>query len=271
MKHQTSLKIHAKEKHFWWDVFLVFLLWVAVFFVPQFHSLVRVVAIVASLELLAFFSFHLLKKDQSVIMQGFLGGMISSTTVFVRLTSMPARAGNYSLGLVSATLAMLIECLLILINFIKSDQYYLGIPILVQVVFLSIYLFYLNRTKATHTAEDLAEVDHPVLWINVFKLAAMVLLFIYGLRFLNNYFHLGSNLAIFIMSFFEAHSVLAASLLSQQQDSDILLQVLLILSGHTISKSLLIIRSKQFKQLKNVIVALIICLALSWGSFLALL
>jgi uncharacterized membrane protein (DUF4010 family) len=283
MKHKTHLKIHFQQKHFWLDIILVAFLWSTVLLLPsdflkfsfiEFHTIIKIAAIVASLELFAFFSFHLFKESQGLMLQGFLGGLVSSTAVFVKLTTPSTANSNktiqLSMGLISATLAMLLECLLILVNFTKNQPIYIYYPILIQIVALLGYLVYLNN-KMTEAKEDQLkkqiEVDHPILWMNVIKLSAFIIFLVYGMKFLNTYFHSGKDIAVFIMSLFEAHGVLAASLMAKQSDSNTFQQILLILTGHTMSKSFLVIRSKNKNISKEVVFVLFGCLALSWGLF----
>ncbi|MFZ4713318.1 MAG: DUF4010 domain-containing protein [Bacteriovoracaceae bacterium] len=274
MKHKTPLKYHAKKKHFWFDLSLVVVLWCLVYFVPYSQTVFKVIAAVATLELIAFFSFHLLNQNSGIIIQGFLGGLVSSTATFIKFSS-PKKSKVYnhiqsSLGLLSATAAMLFGCCFISINFLRTSQYKLMTPFLLQLLVIFIYgsiLFKRTEKLPSKIVDTKFDIEDPVIWKNVFKLSLFIIALIYSIRFLNHSLGLGTNIALFIMSFFEAHGVLTASLLSEQKSEPILLQMLLILTGETMSKWILLYRAKNIPVFKHVGITLLICLSVSWLSY----
>jgi len=147
MKHKTPLVSHFKQTHIWLDIGLLTVLFAVASYIP----LLKIVPLVASLELLSFFSFHLFAKRSSLKLQGFSGGFISSTTVFLQIlydkkfTSLHSR--DVILTLILALCAMLLECILILFFFSTqlAPIYYL--PFFLQLGFFIAVFFY---CKATH-------------------------------------------------------------------------------------------------------------------------
>ena len=69
MEHKTPLSYHFKDKHIWFDMALL----AALFVVAAYFPILKIVPLVASLELFSFFSFHLLAKRSRFQVQGFLG------------------------------------------------------------------------------------------------------------------------------------------------------------------------------------------------------
>lgn len=90
--NSTNLSSIWKNSDFWWDSLLLLVMWSAVFFLPD-HIykvpvaiILKVVALVASLEMISFLAYQFVDKKNGLFLQGFLGGFASSTTVFVQIT-----------------------------------------------------------------------------------------------------------------------------------------------------------------------------------------
>lgn len=249
MEHNTPLAYHFQHRHIWFDIAGLALLFVAAAYVP----LLKIVPLVASLELFSFFSFHLLAKSSRFQLQGFLGGFISSTAVFLqtlndrKFASISAR--ELLLILLFALCAMLLECLFI-VFFLSDDLplvYYL--PFITQLIFFAVAILYVNtsaRFANNHVGASSLDIDllndHPIIWKNVAKFSILIVVIISVMRFAGSELGLPPGISTLIVSLFEAHAILASIMTewSLQPDQDQLLQLFfLILLGNTLSKSYL--------------------------------
>lgn len=251
MEHHTPLTYHFQHWHIWFDMAVLALLFVAAAYVP----LLKIVPLVASLELFSFFSFHLLAKSSRFQLQGFLGGFISSTAVFLQTLNDRKFASTSErellLTLLFALCAMLIECLFIV--FFLSDNlplvYYL--PFITQLIVFATTILYVSTSNRSRFASnpvgdsnldiDLLN-DHPIIWKNVAKFSLLILVIISVMRFAGSELGLPPGISTLIVSLFEAHAILASVMTewSLQRDDVQLLQLFfLILLGNTVSKSYL--------------------------------
>ncbi len=246
MKHNTPLISHFKQMHTWLDIGLLALLFVIAAYVP----LLKIVPLVASLELLSFFTFHLLAKKSSLKLQGFLGGFISSTAIFLQIlydnkfASLPSR--DVISTLLLALFAMLLECIFILFFFSKQLPLIYYLPFFLQLGFFIIVFLLLQRySLSKDTNSDKQEVDielfidHPIIWKNVVKLSAFIIVLVSIMNFIGNKFGLSGEISVLIISFFEAHAVLAAIMVQSsidQENMELLRLIFLILLGNTLSK-----------------------------------
>lgn len=252
MSLASGLKQHLQQPRFWLDVTLVALLYLA----AQWYPLVRVVAIVASLDLLSFLLFHLVANKHSLRLQGFLGGFVSSTAVFVHVLNAEQYRSVPS-PLISATLlyaltAMLLECVLIILLLASHAPPLFYLPFLVSIAVFVAAAIWFERGKTSAIAMPLAPLasvsERPVAWFSVVKFSAVILGLILLLEYLAEEFIFSTNLSAMLIALFEAHAVLAASVSewSQSGNTDTVMTLfLLILLGNTLGKSLLVWRSQN--------------------------
>lgn len=258
MKHDTPLVSHFKQIHIWLDMGLLTLLFIVAYYIP----LLKIVPLIASLELFSFFSFHLFAKRSSLKLQGFLGGFISSTAVFLQILYddkfrlLPNR--DLMSALLLALCAMLLECMFIL--FFLSPQlpfiYYL--PFLVQLLFFIAVFFLMEKyfhSKKSNSEKQKIDIelliDHPIIWKNVIKLSFFIIAIVSMTNFIGDSFSFSREISTFFISLFEAHAVLSAIMLQwslNTENIDILQLIFLILLGNTLSKSYLAYKSKNLKR-----------------------
>lgn len=256
MKHNTPLISHFKQIHTWLDIGLLALLFVVAAYIP----LLKIVPLVASLELLSFFTFHIFAKRSSLKLQGFLGGFISSTAVFLQILydekfeSLPSR--DMISTLLLALFAMLLECVFILFFFSTQLPLIYYLPFFLQLGFFIIIFLLLQRYSLSKDSNsDKQEIDielfidHPIIWKNVLKLSAFIIVLVSIMNFIGDKFGLSGEISILIISLFEAHAILAAIMVQSSVDQDnieLLRLIFLILLGNTLSKSYLAYKSKNF-------------------------
>ena len=254
MKHETPLISHFKQTHIWLDMGLLAVLFVVAAYIP----LLKIVPLVASLELLSFFSFHLFAKRSGLKLQGFLGGFISSTAVFAQVlyddkfASLPSRDMTQTLLL--ALSAMLFECVFILYFFSAKLPFVYFLPFLLQLGFF-FAVFFLIRRDSKNVKHEKQEmdiemlIDHPIIWKNVAKLSIFIIVLVSLMRFIGDEFGLSREISVLVISFFEAHAILAAIMVQSSVDQDgveLLRLIFLILLGNALSKSYLAYKSENF-------------------------
>lgn len=275
MIHNTPLSYHFKQRHFWFDIAVLALLFVVAAYVP----ILKIVPLVACLELFSFFSFHLLAKGRRSQLQGFLGGFISSTAVFVQVLNDEKFAFSSSKDLLQTLLlavcAMLAECLFILF-FLTSDLpliYY--VPFITQLIFFGGAALYMNFHSGSKTApkDEVSDeldllIDHPIVWKNVSKFAFIILALVSLMHFIGNNLGFSQDISTLLVSLFEAHAILA-SVVTQwslaPQNIDLLKLVFIVLLGNTISKSYLAFKGKNLSAKPLFIALMISALAISLG------
>lgn len=274
MEHNTPLTYHFKDKHIWLDMALL----AALFVVAAYYPLLKIVPLVASLELFSFFSFHLLAKRSRFQLQGFLGGFVSSTVVFLQVLNDKkfATVGdkNLLLTLLFALCAMLLECLFIIFFLSENLSFVYYLPFVTQLVFFVAAILYVNSSAsprffteqvANSTADLELLIDHPILWKNVAKLSIFILAIVSAMHFIGSEFGLSRGISTLFISFFEAHAILASVMTEwsmQSQDIDLMKLFFLILLGNTLSKSYLALKGDNLTQ-KSFFVSLM------FGSFTA--
>ncbi len=262
MPHKTPLTYHFKGAHLWFDIAVLVVLFIAATYFP----LLKIVPLIASLELFSFFCFHLLARNSRFPLQGFLGGFISSTAVFLQTLndSKFAAVGDRALlsTLLCALCAMLLECLFII--------YFLGeglalinyLPFISQLIFFVAAIAYIhtrnNGPFAHHHAVD-AELnidllnDHPIIWKNVAKLSLLIFLIIFAMHYIGSELGLSRGISTFFISLFEAHAILASVMTEwalQSKNIHLMELFLIILLGNTLSKSYLVLNGTNLKQKK---------------------
>jgi len=268
--HQTPLGYHFKHFHIWFDMGLLALL----FAVAAYFPLLKIVPLVASLELFSFFSFHLLTKNSRFQAQGFLGGFISSTAVFLQTLNDKKFATESDrsllLTMMFALCAMLLECLFIIFFLADGLSIFYYVPFITQlacIVAAILYITYSSRLKTANTAAPQANFDllndHPIIWKNVAKLSLIIFGIIYTSHFIGTELGFPQSISTLLVSLFEAHAILASVMTEwslQSQPAELMPLFLVILLGNTLSKSYLAISGKNLKK-KGFFVSLMV------GSF----
>ncbi|QSX28695.1 DUF4010 domain-containing protein [Shewanella cyperi] len=261
MRHTTPLATHFRDKHIWLDMGLLALLCVVAAFIP----ILKIVPLVAGLELFSFFCFHLAPERSRFQLQGFLGGFISSTAVYLQVLNdkkfAASRERDLRLTLLFALCAMLLECLMIVWFLSGSLAWTYYLPFLIQLLLIVCVIVFLNARKGhypealEHDNAGMAEIellnDHPILWKNVLKLSALIFILVYGMHFIGSELELSRNISTLLISLFEAHAVLASVMTEQSlyaQPSGLLTQFFLILCGNALSKSFLVYKGTNLKQ-----------------------
>lgn len=288
-KHQTPLGLHFKQKHTWYDISLLGILWVLVFLVPEnlwevggISALffLKITALVASLEFIGFLSFHLLNGKISLLLQGFLGGFISSTTVYVQL-NYDKRFENVEEKLIAESLliaicSMLIECLLIIVSVSKDFSLPMLLPFALMLLFISVFLLFSisKNNKENYQVDGInnLEIDDPIVWKKVlifsFYIALLKLLMIVLQKFTN----IPVIVATFLASLFEAHAILAVNATNFSKSmnlSDIFMITSLILLGSLLSKMFLVLRGKVLEKKRLILLPITVSTLLTFlGTYL---
>jgi len=273
MEHKTPLVSHFKQTHIWLDMGLLVVLFVVASYIP----LLKIVPLIATLELLSFFSFHLLAKRSSLKLQGFLGGFISSTTVFLQILYDKKFASLHSrdviLTLILALCAMLLECVFILFFFSTQLPLIYYLPFFLQLgFFIAVFFLVQGYTWSKNISPDKQEmdiellIDHPIIWKNVAKLSVFIIAMVSIMHFIGDKFGFSREISTLIISFFEAHAVLAATMFqwsSNPKNIELLQLICLILLGNTLSKSYLAYRGNNLVKKWTFIVLMFASLATS--------
>lgn len=260
MEHNTPLAYHFKDKHIWFDMALLAALFVVASYIP----LLKIVPLVASLELFSFFSFHLLTKRSRFQMQGFLGGFISSTAVFLQVLNdkkFSSTSGRELLTtMLFAVCAMLIECLFILFYLTNDLTFIYYLPFLTQLIFFGLAILYINFSKSERFAyphTNLAAVDiellndHPIIWKNVVKLSLIISAIMAIMHYIGSGVGFSREISTLLISFFEAHAILASVMTEwtlHSQNMALMQLFFLILLGNTLSKSYFALRGNNLSQ-----------------------
>jgi uncharacterized membrane protein (DUF4010 family) len=267
--HATQLLSHFKQKHTWLDIIGLVLVWSLALKVPAevniiltipFATILKISALVATLELMAFFLFHLFSRKNSLLIQCFLGGFISSTLVFLKIVSENNSHIKINrvtqIALLLTMLAMTIESLTIIMLLHPHDFWPIAVPFLTQLLLLLLLLIIFHVVKIKSLKNSLApstislpEYDHPILWKNVAKFSLIMLVLIYVMRFLNQFLTFPAFISSMIVAMFEAHGALvAADSLPSYHHS-----ILAILIGSNLSKILILLKLKD-PQLKKFLI-----------------
>ncbi len=283
MEHNTPLSTHFKDKHIWFDIAVL----AGFFVIAHFFPLLKIVPLVGSLELFSFFAFHLLSKRSRFQLQGFLGGFISSTAVFLQTLNESkfslANERELLLTLFFAVCAMLLECLFI-IYFLSDDTsivFYL--PFAIQLGCMGIAILYVSYSPkfaklapSTVPADIELLNDHPIIWKNVAKFSALILVLVAAMNFIGNELGLSQGISTFIVSLFEAHAILASVMTQwgmQAQGADLMTLLFIILLGSTVSKSYLAYNGRNLAKkslfIATMFISLLISLTLTAAFFSA--
>ena len=232
----------------------------------------------ASIEMIGFLAFQFFGKRRGILVQGFIGGFISSTMIYIQFGE-ASKMSAYSSrdvvgGLILSTIAMLSLSVLLVITLSSRDDFYLTYPFLMQIVGLFFCLFLITSlTPATKSKseENIFYIEDPIIWKNVLKFTFFLTSITFGLKWLTNLIPDSYLISSFVISLFESHAVLAAFLSNIETVGDHFnpkLIVSLILLGSLISKIFLISRSKMNGIKKPVYLSLIGSFLLSLTAYL---
>ena len=223
-------------------------------------TILKVVALVASLEMISFLAYQFINNQRGLYLQGFLGGFASSTTVFVQITQ-DQRFSKLSVNtltsiLLFATLAMLIETFIIGLGLDAGHKILYMIAF--QMVVTATFIYRLWREHESSNAVDVHfYIDHPIIWKRVLKLAIFILTLIGVMKLITTYAPISEPIAVLLTSLFEAHAVFAAILLKDHQSNIYFLYILVSL-GSVLSKLFLVWRSKIPGLVRQIILPLAI-------------
>lgn len=267
------------NKEFWFDLSALFLLWVVIWFTPDelliyesisFLNILKIIALISTLEVMGFFAHHLMGNRAGVLLQGFLGGFVSSTMTFLNLTQddKGIHPVTVSRALLLATVGMLVECTFIIFAILPENFLALSKPFLVQIILLILFAFLLGQIfKDKNFSNPKIVLDDPIVWKKVAKFAVFILGLIFLMRFLSTNLKLPHIWASFILSLFEAHGVLTAGLTEAKSNADLdpMDIVLAVLIGNFVSKTFLVLRGKK-KVRMPVLIPLSLSLLGAWSS-----
>ncbi len=272
-EHNTPLSYHFKHIHIWFDIGVL----AGLFVVASYFPILKIVPLVASLELFSFFSFHLLAKNSRFQLQGFLGGFISSTAVFLQTLNDTKFAQESDrdllLTLMFALCAMLLECLFIIFFLAENMPLSLYLPFITQlacIVLAILFFTYSPRFASEYVDTKPAEFnllnDHPIIWKNVLKLSLIIFGIIYAMHFIGTEFGFPQSVSTLLISLFEAHAILASVMTQwslQSPEIDLMSLFLVILLGNTLSKSYLAIRGSNLQKKRFFVSVMVGSFALS--------
>lgn len=283
--HNSPLRQHFQDKIFWTDLIILSVLvgislssLLAPFETTQ--NVLRITTIIAGLELIGFLSFHLFEQKKGLLLQGFLGGFVSSTLTFIEFTQ-NKDFERYSpvvitQALLLATIAMTIQSFLIVLSLIPK-AYFLSLlaPLVLYASALLLCIVTLQFRASKIPAPQISPrhllEDRPIIWRKVFTFSLLMVALIYSMRFLSQTLLLPVELSAFLVSFFEAHGVLAAGLAqfhSGEEWEQALSLILIVLTGQSLSKIILVWRSKFAGLFPLMFFCLSLSVAISWLALL---
>jgi uncharacterized membrane protein (DUF4010 family) len=271
----SALNKYFADTDFWFDLIVLFLLWMAVFIIPEekailnikLRDILKIIALISSLEAFGFFMNILMGRKKSLLMQGLFGGLISSTMTFLRLTTNTKHTQTpktISQALILATIAMLAEGVLIVLTIHPSGFLLIG-PFLIQItiLILSVFLLKSDRLATEQLKQENLNLDEPIIWRKVLYFSGFIIGLIFVQRLINEFIPSYYIWTSFFVSLFEAHAVLAAAMTEIKPMNEIhkaSVIILAILSGNVISKSFFIFRSRNWMIIKSVLIPLYLSL-----------
>lgn len=161
---------------------------------------------------------RILGKRSSILIQGLLGGFVSSTATFLHFTQRQVfqneNSFSISRALLLATMAMLLEGIVIVFSLARENFLILSFPLIVQFSLLAIFVFILKPKEKTDSksVDNKFELNDLIVWKNVFKFSLFMVALIFIMRFLDTHLSLPPVMSSLLLSLFEAHGVLAAGM-----------------------------------------------------------
>lgn len=286
VSQSRSLTSHLRSLRFWCDLAGLAIIWLMVWWLDEslmwlgilpVTLIIKLMGLIGLLELFGFVAFHWFGATRGILLQGFTGGLMSSTAVFIQLTQADRVKTNsihtLTRALLLAMLAMLMECLVIVLSIVPSELFWHNsLPLLAQALCITAAIWVLPSSNEPK-GKDFDSIDtfnHPILWRRVWRFAALIVGLTLGIRWLNSYLQLPLVTSSFFLSLFEAHTVLAAAMLTVSQSSglqDGLPLVMAIILGSTISKSLLVLRTGHRPLITHLLGVLLLSLLVVLGVF----
>lgn len=255
--------VSIKDTKLWMDFIILIVFWMLSIVIPQEISIfnllslstfLKIVSLLGTLEVIGFFTMLYLGERGSILIQGFLGGFVSSTATFLHFTHLEEFKEHHprsvSRALLLATMAMLIESIFIILSLNLENSFLLCRPFLIQLFVLIPFVIALksknfSKPISPHMGLELKEL---IIWKNVLKFSFFMVGLIFLMRFLNTTLDIPPVLSTFLLALFESHAVLAASMSEYGQDQNSQLAfhiVIAILVGNVISKTFFILRAKN--------------------------
>ncbi len=202
-------------------IFLFLLVLVSLFFVPDrpldpwglfnIHKLLLFVFVLSCLQLVNFFISPILGAHKGMLLTGFLGGLVSSTAVFLSLTQ--KKEGQPSLKAASAimsVLAMLIESVVILYIFSTELFSNFMYPFFVMMAACMVISYWLSKKQGY---EKLSLKNQNALdFFAAFKMALLISLIFTTIALAKKFIGTQATLIVaFLSGLFELHAVIYAS------------------------------------------------------------
>ena len=266
---------NLKTYEFWFDLALLGLLWIGVLYLPastmsigtlSLSDLLKIITLIGTLEALGYFSQYLFGNRKGLLVQGFLGGLISSTMTFLRLCNVPENSFQPMLitrALLLAVLAMLIECILIIYAIHPSPLEVSKLVILqggiIAFVIVVISWFSPKNTRVDQIFEEDVKIHDPIVWKKVIYFSFLIVFIIQLLHFTNEQLSIPYIYSVLLISLMEAHGVLAAAITKFSHTSEteeIQKIVAMVLMGNIIGKTYFVFRCKTKKVLWPVLLTL---------------
>ena len=217
-------------------------------------KLLKIVALFSTLESLGYLGTRLVGAKKGLLFQGFCGGFISSTMTHLRITRNPELdsypAKIIAQALLLSTISMLFECIFIIYT-LHAQAKQLVAPFIAQIVVLTLAILLFQDAKSTAkstTVQVVDDNDDLIIWKKMIYLSLFIVLLTYVMRFASQTLELPYTWSAFLVSLFEAHGVLVATMTEFREVPDIPRAsqiVLVILAGNVISKTFFVLRSKR--------------------------
>jgi uncharacterized membrane protein (DUF4010 family) len=262
-EHLTPLRDHFKSKELWIDTLILMIVWFISIGLKHFLTdpkysillkLTHLTALMASIEMIGFFALHLFGKKKGVFVQGFIGGFISSTMIYIQFGDKEKMKAFYARDIVGAlilsTISMLSLCILLVLTITSGNPVNIWLPFMFQIIgliFCHFLILSLLPRNDIHDNSTLISIDNPIIWKNVLKFTLFFACILYGLKWMATLLPDSYLVTTFIISLFESHAILAAFLseidfIQEKFQSEWIIS--LILLGNLVSKIFLVSRSE---------------------------
>ena len=277
--HPTPLSAHIRKSEFWIDTLLLAVLWLTAHFLELLLTdprlayvikLVQITALMASIEYIGFFALHLFGRSKGLFIQGFFGGLISSTMMFIQLGDSGKTKGHSPIDiartLLLATIAMLLLGVVIVYTLADAQSFQLALPLFIQsgtLLAVVVILGLQEKMKPSQESEQLVMIDDPIVWKNVLKFTVFLASILLIVKAVTKMIPESYLLSTFIIALFETHAILAAAMTNLSTISEApKLVILTIMFGNIVSKIFLVAKGQVHEAKRPVILSLA-------GSFLA--
>ncbi len=217
-------------------------------------NLLKIVALFSTLESLGYLGTRLVGAKKGLLIQGLCGGFISSTMTHLRITRNP-ELDSYPPKLIAqalllSTISMLFECIFIIYT-LHPQAAQLVAPFIAQILVLLLAILLYQQAKSTAgstTVQIVDDNDDPIIWKKMIYLSLFIVVLTYVMRFTSHTLELPYTWSAFLVSVFEAHGVLVATMTEFREAADLPRArhvVSAILAGNVLSKTVFVLRSKR--------------------------